>query len=157
MKRNQQNIFLESPNATTPLPWIEEINVNRCDGNPDFSGINEPTLSVLQKSWQDFLDSGKELIVEPDPEPTPEPIPPNWEGFNIAFLTEQNWLTVADLLLQDLRYGIVSTAANGNSEGLQSAVNIAKNYLQSVGQPLTDEVRQIWQAIADANSIPVTF
>jgi len=91
----------------------------------------------------------------PDPESTPDP--PNWEEFNVAFLTEQNWLTVADLLLQDLRYGIVSTAANGNSEGLQSAVNIAKSYLQSVGQPLTDDVRQIWQAIADANSIPVTF
>jgi len=149
MKRNSTTLFLESPNATTSIPWA--------NGTPDLSGFSEPTLSVLQSSWQAFLDSGQELEIIPDPEPIPDPVPPNWEGFNVAFLTEPNWLTIADLLLQDLRYGIVSTAANGNSEGLQSAVNIAKSYLQSVGQPLTDEVRQIWQAIADANSIPVTF
>lgn len=73
MKRNSNTLFITSPSATTPLPWIDDA--------PDFSGFNQPTLSVLQKAWQDFLDSGKELEIIPDPEPVPEIPEPDFDGF----------------------------------------------------------------------------
>ena len=65
MKRNSTTLFLTSPGATTAITW---------DNNaPDFTGFTEPTLSVLQQSWQNFLESGEPLEVVPDPEPpTPQ-------------------------------------------------------------------------------------
>ena len=72
MKRNSTTLYLQSPGATTPISWVNNA--------PDFSAFTEPTLSVLQKAWQDFLDSGEELEVIPDPEPVPEPVVPNWDA-----------------------------------------------------------------------------
>jgi hypothetical protein len=79
MKRNSTTLFLESPNATTPVPWV--------DGAPDLSGFTEPTLSVLQQSWADFLASGQELEVIPDPEPSQPTPAPDWDGFLTPFYT----------------------------------------------------------------------
>ena len=71
MKRNSTTLFLESPGATTPLHWVNNA--------PDFSAFTEPTLSVLQQAWQDFLNSGQELEVIPDP--TTSAPAPDWDGF----------------------------------------------------------------------------
>ena len=77
MKRNSITLFLTSPGATTPVQWVNNA--------PDFTGFAEPTLSVLQNSWQAFLDSGEELEVISDPEPlTPEP---DWAGFRSDVLS----------------------------------------------------------------------
>lgn len=78
MKRDSATLFLESPGATTPLPWVNDA--------PDFSGFTEPTLSVLQQSWAAFLESGQELEVIPDP-PPPPPLPPEpaWDDFIAPF------------------------------------------------------------------------
>ena len=84
MKRNSTTLYLESPGATTPLPWVNNA--------PDFTGFTEPALSVLQQAWQDFLDSGQELEIIPDPEPAPEQIEPDWPGFNMAISLDTNMI-----------------------------------------------------------------
>ena len=69
MNRNSNIVFIESPSSDsnypciTPIPWINSA--------PDFTGITEPTLSILQASWQAFVASGDELVVIADPVPTP--------------------------------------------------------------------------------------
>jgi len=80
MNRNSTTLFLTSPGATTPIPWVNNA--------PDFSAFTNPTLSVLQQSWQAFLDSGAELEVIPDPEPVVEPPTPDWDSFNAYMLSD---------------------------------------------------------------------
>jgi hypothetical protein len=72
MKRTSTLIYLESENAITILPWI--------NNQPGFASIEEPTLSVLQKAWNDFLESGEELEVILDPESIPVINNPDWVG-----------------------------------------------------------------------------
>ena len=79
MKRNSTTIFLASHGSTTALPWVNNA--------PDFSGFQEPTLSILQRSWSDFLESGQELEVIPDPEPpTPQPRSVDMRRLRLALL-----------------------------------------------------------------------
>ena len=79
MKRNSTTIFLASSGSTTALPWVNNA--------PDFSGFQEPTLSILQRSWSDFLESGQELEVIPDPEPpTPQPRSIDMRRLRLALL-----------------------------------------------------------------------
>lgn len=82
MIRNSTTLFLTSPGATTPIPWVEQAQA------PDFSAFTNPTLSVLQQSWQDFVDSGEELEVIPDPVPVVEPPTPDWDSFNAYMLSD---------------------------------------------------------------------
>lgn len=82
---------------------------------------------------------------------------PNWAAFNAALLNDSDWLVVAALLPTDLRYGIVSTAANSNAPGLQAAYGLALTFLDSQGQSLNQTIKDSWQAIADENHIPVAF
>ena len=70
---------MESLNATTELPWINNA--------PNFTSIEDPTLSVLVNAWDDFLLSGETLEVIPDPVPTPVVITPDWDGLSIRCLT----------------------------------------------------------------------
>ena len=79
MNRNTTTLFLKSPNATTPLAWVNNA--------PDFSPFTEPTLGVLQRSWSDFIESGQELEVIPDPEPpTPQPRSIDMRRLRLALL-----------------------------------------------------------------------
>ena len=79
MQRNSTTIFLESTNATTALPWVNNA--------PDFSGFQEPTLRVLQQAWTDFLKSGQALEVITDPEPpTPQPRSIDMRRLRLALL-----------------------------------------------------------------------
>ena len=79
MKRNSTTLFLTSPGATTAITW---------DNNaPDFTGFTEPTLSVLQQSWQNFLDLGEPLEVVPDPgPPAPQPRSIDMRRLRLALL-----------------------------------------------------------------------
>jgi hypothetical protein len=70
--RNSQIVFIETSGTRTALPWINNA--------PDFTGIEEPTLSVLQKAWNDFLESGEELEVISASEIMPVIANPDWEG-----------------------------------------------------------------------------
>lgn len=147
MKRNSITLFLESPGATTPLPWV--------DNAPDFSGFSEPTLGVLQSSWQAFLDSGEELEVVPDPPPPPPE--PNWENFNLALLTDPGYTAVSstvasvapsvlialNMALDNLRKGEISA----------SGFAVYVDAFCQVGQPTTQQ-REGWATIAAANNLP---
>ena len=110
MNRNSTTLFLTSPGATTPIPWMNNA--------PDFSAFTNPTLSVLQQSWQAFLDSGAELEVIPDPEPVVEPPVPDWDSFNAYMLSDPTFKGYRDTVRSadgDLNgalfdaYGLVAT------------------------------------------------
>jgi hypothetical protein len=81
MNRNSNIIFIESPSGDpdypciTPIPWVNNA--------PDFTGITEPTLSVLMAAYE----RDKNNIVDiPDPVPTPIVVIPDWDGLNAAIL-----------------------------------------------------------------------
>ena len=79
MKRNSTTLFLESQNSTALASWVNDA--------PDFSSFQEPTLSILQRSWSDFVESGQELEVIPDPEPpTPRPRSIDMRRLRLALL-----------------------------------------------------------------------
>ena len=144
MKRNSTTLFLESPGAVTPVPWV--------DGAPNISGFTDPTLSVLQQSWAAFLESGQEIEVIPDPvQPPPSP-EPDWTAFNTAMLSDPDWspwITQNSLLMA----ATTSASMSRNAPELQTTLETAISVL---GQP--DPVAaQRWQSIADANSIPIRF
>lgn len=71
MRRSSTTLYLESLNATTPVPWN--------NGNPIFNSFSEPTRSALEGAWNGFVASGLEVI--PDPEPVTPEVNPNWQGF----------------------------------------------------------------------------
>lgn len=75
MNRNSFTIWIESPNAVTPVPWV--------NGAPNFSGITEPTLSVLQAAYESEKDN---ITVIPDPIPDPPVITPDWDALNASLL-----------------------------------------------------------------------
>ena len=140
MKRNSTTLFLETPGATTPVPWV--------DGAPDLSGFTDPTLSVLQQSWAAFLESGQELEVIPDPPPPPPE--PDWTAFNTAMLSDSNWQ--AWTLPADLRNAMIAASINSNLTSLENAYAIAKAAVPPSAEAITG-----WQALADAYNIPIVF
>ena len=140
MKRNSTILFLESPGGTTALPWV---------GNtPDFSGFTDPTLSVLQQSWADFLASGQELEVIPDPPPPPPE--PDWTAFNTAMLSDSNWQAWA--LPADLKNAMIAASINSNLTSLENAYAIAKAAVPPSAEAITR-----WQGLADTYNIPIVF
>jgi hypothetical protein len=140
MQRNSTTLYLESPGATTPLPWV--------DGAPDLSGFTEPTLSVLQQSWADFLASGQELEVIPDPPPPPPEH--DWTAFNTAMLSDSNWQAWA--LPADLRNAMIAASINSNLTSLENAYAIAKAAVPPSAEAITG-----WQRLADTYNIPIVF
>lgn len=150
MKRNSTTLFLESPNAITPLPWV--------DNSPDFSGFTEPTLSVLQNAWQEFLDSEEELEIVPDPEPIPEPVTPNWDGFNATMLADTAFNQTMGTVMQNapavavaIPAALSQVAANG-----VTAFALTFNAFCQVGQ-VTTQQRDTWAGIADLFNLPADF
>jgi hypothetical protein len=75
MKRNATTIFIESLSGDianpciTPIPWLKNA--------PDFTGIAEPTLSVLKAAYEASKDN---VVVIADPA-LPQILQPDWEGF----------------------------------------------------------------------------
>lgn len=117
MKKNSTTLFLESYGSITPLSLLE-------DGTPDFSNFSEPTLSVLVKAWQDFLESGAELEIVEDL--NFETIAhERWTDFNLYLFSQQTFLN----------YGIACNAIN---PWLFSAVITAYNKVESLGIYLSD-------------------
>lgn len=142
MRRDSNTLWLESPGAITSVPWVDDA--------PDFSNFTDPTLSVLQQAWQDFLDSGQELKIVPDP---PPPLPePDWTAFNTAMLLDSDWtpwITQHPLLSS----ATTTFSVTGDAGQLQTTIKTAVAVL---GAP--DSVAaQRWQSIADANHIPIQF
>lgn len=141
MKRNSTTLFLESPGAITPVPWV--------DNAPDFSGFSEPVLGVLQSSWQDFLDSGEELEVVP--EPPPPPPEPDWLGFNTEMFLDKDWSSYINPPM--LMAAATSAALSRDVAQLQYCLELA---YQTVGEP-SEAARTRWNNLAQRFHIGVTF
>ena len=138
MKRNSTTLFLESLNATTPLPWVADA--------PDFKGITEPTLSVLRAAWE----AGKDNIeIIPDPEPIPEIKNPDWEGLVAEVLGESLLPLFTRVTAEAINSNPISIARND----INLAVTLIKNedalasslaLLQQLGFVFTEEEKQLW-------------
>lgn len=138
MKRNSTTLFLESLNATTQLPWVADA--------PDFTGITEPTLSVLRAAWE----AGKDNIeIIPDPEPIPEIKNPDWDGLIGKVLGGDLLPLFTRVTAEAINSNPISIARND----INLAVTVIKNenalasslkLLQQVGFIFTDEEKQLW-------------
>jgi hypothetical protein len=150
MKRNSTTLFLESPNATTPIAWV--------NSEPDFSNYTEPTLSVLQKAWQDFLESGEELEIIPDPEPIPELPQPNWDNFTVMMMSNIRFnrvynqcLTIAPIIANALPTVLDQVLTRGIS-----LFSIIWSQICQIGGATTED-KQEWKEIAIQNNLPEEF
>jgi hypothetical protein len=74
MERNSRTIWIKSANATTPLPWVNNA--------PDFSGISEPTLSILRLAYESQKDN-VEVVADVA---TTQLVAPNPRGFYDAMV-----------------------------------------------------------------------
>jgi hypothetical protein len=156
MKRNSNTLHLTSPGATTPIPWVNNA--------PDFSQFSEPTLSVLQNSWQSFLDSRAELEVIPDPEPYVEHVVPDWDGFYDSLLLSSVY---NHLLSQTIPYPSISgvmavmgfaiqdgrnnPSSPGRLQAFQASVYAVLMTLSAVGIPLNTEQLTEVRTLLDSN------
>jgi len=160
MKRNLTTLFLISPGATTPIPWVNNA--------PDFSSFTNPTLSILQQSWQGFLDSGEELEIIPDPEPIVEPTTLDWDELYQGLMVSSVYPTLVgigqqisavdgalDKTIDAIQYGIFKPDSVAALPAFQSAINLLLTVLNAVGQPLTTEQLAEVRAILDANNFQV--
>ena len=150
LKRNSTIIFIESPGATTPIPWVNNA--------PDFSGFTEPTLSVLQGSWQAFLDSGQELEVFPDPEPIAEIFAPNWDNFNAYMLTDAMFKSYRDTVRPldgDLTSALFTAYNRVASDGV-SAFSLVWGQWILISN-ITTEDRNTLANIAQSCNLPSDF
>ena len=150
MKRNTTTLFLNSLNATTPIAWV--------NNQPDFTSFTEPTLSVLQKTWQDFLDSGEELEIISDPEPYIEPPQAQWDQFNAQMLTNPRFnqvsaqcFSIAPMLASSVPTALAQVTTNGVS----SFALVWTDFCQIGGATLED--RQMWGTIASQANLPQDF
>jgi hypothetical protein len=151
MKRNSTTLYLISPGATTPISWVNNA--------PDFSNFTEPTLSVLQSSWQAFLNSGQELEVIPDPEPMPEPeLVPNWDGFNATMLANVPFNQTMGAVMQiapAVALAIPSALAQVSTNGVTAFALVFNSFCQ-LGQ-VDSEHRNEWADNAQGFNLPNDF
>jgi len=147
MKRNSTTIFIESTGATTSLPWL--------GSEPDFSGIPEPTLSVILSAWEDGKDT---IEVVSDPEPFVEVKEPDWEG-----LKNSNLGGILAPVYQRLTASAMSSAAMSTAQNQimlvilyvkdQDALSAGINLLtEHAGYNFTQEEKDIWnQTVSSLN------
>lgn len=138
MKQNSQTVFIEFANTITSLSWVNNA--------PDFTGIEEPTLSILQAAWE----AGKDNIeIIPDPEPIPEIKNPDWDGLATQALGGSLLPLFNRLTSEAINSNAISIARND----INLAVTVLKNetalaaslkLLQQCGFIFTDEEKQLW-------------
>jgi hypothetical protein len=150
MRRNSDTLYLQSPGAVTPIPWV--------NGEPDFTGFTEPTLSVLQQSWQEFLDSGEELEVIPDPEPIAPAPYQDWPAFNYAMSINTKMIEYEIVANQrhpsivakkDLAYSIIS------DKGLDNFAIVYPLFCQIA--EVKQEDKSYWADVAQSFNLPTDF
>lgn len=151
MKRNLTTLFLTSPGATTPIPWVNNA--------PDFSSLTNPTLSVLQQSWQDFVNSGEVLEIIPDPEPVVEPPTSDWDSFNATLITDPAYhQAVANIrasALPGLDTPVVVALGQVPDKGV-SSFSLAFTPFCEYGQ-VSIEQRKQWAQLAESFNLPADF
>jgi hypothetical protein len=108
--------------------------------------------------WQDYEDWLNEGNIPESADISITVDPPNWVGFNAAFLGDVNWQTIANLFsTPDIRIGVAAAAGTANVQALIVAYNFAIADLTAQNIPLDPVVLTEWQEIADANNIPINF
>jgi hypothetical protein len=150
MNRNSTTLYLTSPGATTPIPWV--------NNTPDFSAFTEPTLSVLQKAWQDFLTSGEQLEVIPDPEPIPELVTPDWDGFNAYMLTDTTFKSYRDTVRAidgDLNAALFNAYALIERNGVAAFTLVWGQWIQLSG--ITTQHKNTIATVAESFNLPNEF
>lgn len=160
MYRNSTTLYLISPGAISPVPWVNDA--------PDLRQFTDPTLSVLEQSWQAFLDSGEELEIIPDPEPVAEPPVLDWDGLYQGLMVSTVYPLLVgigqqisgvdgalDKTIDAIQYGIILPSSVAALPAFQSAINLLLTVLNAVGQPLTTEQLAEVRAILDANNFQV--
>ena len=162
MRRNSTQLELITPGATTWLPWISDPGSNRVDGYPNFDGFTGQSRTIRESAWQDFLDSGEELEIIPDPEP-PSPAP-DWDKFIQQFTLPGNPLYHAtaskvqisgELVIEhwtNIRLGLLSPSIR-NEEWFQLIYDYLKFILNQAGNPLSTEEQQAWTQLASECNI----
>ena len=150
MNRNSTTLFLVSPGATTPVPWVNNA--------PDFSSFTEPTLSVLVTAWNDFISNGGVVEVVPDPEVYVEPPVPDWDGFNSVFLADVAFnqycgtcLGLAPVVAMALPTALAQVTTNG----IASFSMVFTNFCAIAS--VTSQDRNDWGDIAESYDLPVDF
>lgn len=129
MQRNSFFVFIQSPGAVTPVPWVNNA--------PGFSGFPEPTLSVLRQAWQQFVDSGEELKIIADPEPIPAIVAPGWNGFYDALMVSQTY-----------NFLFAETVSHPSISGAMAAMGVA--LLKGESDPLNPDRLAALQASVSA-------
>jgi hypothetical protein len=150
MKRNTTTLFLTSPGATTPIPWVNNA--------PDFSAFTEPTLSVLTKAWNDFVDSGGELEIIPDPVPVVEEPVPDWDGFNAYMLTDTTFRSYRDMVRTvdgDLNSALFNAYSLVVTNGIGAFSLVWGAWVGASG--ITTEHREAIAVVAESCSLPAEF
>ena len=150
MKRNSTTLFLESPCATTLINWV--------DNAPDFSNFTEPTLSVLQTAWQEFVDSGEELEIIPDPIPEITTPASDWDGFNAAMLADTKFNQITGVVLgivPTVALGIPAALAQVSTNGITAFALVFDTFCQ-IGN-VSYEHRETWANIAEGFNLPIEF
>jgi hypothetical protein len=144
MKRNSTTIFIESPSGDpanpclTPIPWVSNA--------PDFTGIAEPTLSVLQSVYE--AQKG-DIQVIPDPVPTPVVVVPGWDALQARLLAGDLNPIFARLTVAAIDSNPLSTARGDVTDAIltvrvEAALASAIALLKFVGWVFTAEEVALW-------------
>ena len=137
MKRNSTTIYLVTYGTTTPLPWL--------DNAPDFTGITEPTLSVLQAAWE----QGKDVIeIIPDPVIT-QTIEPDWDGLKNMVLGGELYPLFTRVTIEAANSNAINLARNDINLAvtvirIEAALASGLSLLQQFGFVFTQEEKQLW-------------
>lgn len=153
MRRNSTQIELITPGATTWLPWISDPGSNRVGGYPNFDGFTGQSRTIRESAWQDFLDSGEELEVIPNPEPPPPD--PDWRGFNLAMIPPTAESTF-ELWLGQFKEPYRATLTVASSEGNTNRVQRQYEILKDLASPTAEQIAE-WQSIADEHNVQMRF
>lgn len=144
-------IVLLSYGTKTPVILI--------DGMPDLSKYDEPTLSILQSSF----DAGSYEII-PDPEPINETPSPNWDGLYQALMISSVYYTLVgigeqidavdgalDKTIDAIQYGIFKPDSVAAMPAFQSAINLLLLRLTNSELELSTEQIAEVRGVLDTN------
>lgn len=140
MKRNNYFIYIETPSENIDFPSITPVPWNGSE--PDFAGIEEPTLSILQNAW----DKDKNNIeIIPDPVPFIETPIPDWQGFGGTLQQSEIYISnINNPFLLMLTSFIIQFAGSGDNPSLYQSFSIAwTGFVESTGGLSKTQIAEI--------------
>ncbi|MDX1976453.1 MAG: hypothetical protein SFT94_02160 [Pseudanabaenaceae cyanobacterium bins.68] len=137
--QNSTQFIFFRPDLTLAIPKL--------NGEPNWSGISEPTLSILQSDYE----AADQIPLSPDPIPVTMPRLPDWEGLKLHLLAGELYpifqrLTLASL---DPAANPLSTARGDVTDSIlvvkdELALASAIQLLRVVGWVFTAEEIELW-------------